>query len=135
MSNNLGQENLSDLAKRTILELEKRPQPIVRVCGPLTTGGLGYEANGRRLEQAEDILETKGMTVFRFGDSEKEIQGQNYSHADIMDYFHKPVLASGLITKAYFLSDWDKSKGATIERDLALEYKIEIEEFPEEWFN
>lgn len=125
---------LRSLAEKTMTHLETLPQPIVRVCGPLTTGGFGYEENTKRLEQAEQILHDKGMTVFRFGDSEMEIQGKGYSHAAIMDEFHQPILASGLIADTYFLSGWEASQGATIERDLARKYDIGIKEFPEEWF-
>lgn len=128
-------ELLTQLAEREMEKLEALPQPIVRVCGPLTTGGFGYEENVRRLEQAEDILANKGMTVFLFADAEADIQGQNFDHAAIMDYFHKPILASGLIATTYFLSGWQDSQGATIERALARQYDIGIEEFPESWFS
>ena len=128
------QEILRALAEKTIQQLEDMSRPIVRVCGPLTTGGLGYEANAERLTKAEEILENKGMSVFKFGETEAEIQGKGYSHAAIMEEFHRPILASGLIDDTYFLPDWSSSAGATIERDLARKYDIGIKEFPEVWF-
>lgn len=126
---------LPELAQKTIEELKKLPQPLVRVCGPLTTGGLGYEENARRLTRAEKILSERGETVFRFGDSEAHIQGKGYEYSAIMEEFHKPILESGLISKAYFLTKWQESKGATWEHDfITNSTRIEIEEFPEDLF-
>ncbi len=125
--------DLSELAQKTIEELKDLPQPIVRVCGPLTTGGLGYEENAKRLSRAEEILSERGESVFRFGDSEAHIQGKGYEYSAIMEEFHKPILESGLISKAYFLPNWKESKGATWEHDfITNSTRIEIEEFPEE---
>ncbi len=126
---------LTELARSTIEQLANMPQPIVRVCGPLTTGGLGYEENARRLARAEAVLTEKGYTVFRFGDAEASIQGKAFSHEVIMTVFHEPILVSGLIAEAFFLPHWNESKGATIERDLCATYSITIAEFPEEWFS
>lgn len=129
------QKTLQDLALRTIESIKKLPQPVVRVCGPLTTGGFGYEENAKRLRDAEKILESKGFTVFKFDASEAEIQGKNYPHADVMNYFHKPVLESGLIQEAYFLSGWNGSKGATWEHDFVEQsVAMEVRDFPEDWF-
>ena len=122
------EEILAALAENTIKHLGALPQPIVRVCGPLTTGGFGYNENALRLERAEEELAKQGATVFRFGDAEKEIQGKGYEHQAIMDHFHKPILASGLIATTYFLPRWEESKGAGIERELAQEFGIEIKD-------
>ena len=128
------QKDLAELAQKTIEQLKAMPQPIVRVCGPLTTGGLGYEENARRLTKSEEVLSAKGYTVFRFGDAEASIQDKGYSHENIMNIFHGPVLQSGLIAQAFFLPHWEQSKGAMIERELCAHYNIEIKEFPEDWF-
>ena len=129
------QKTLHELASRTIESIKRLSQPVVRVCGPLTTGGLGYEENARRLRFAEEVLEKKGFTVFKFDDAEVEIKDKNYPHADVMNYFHKPVLESGLIQEAYFLSGWNGSKGATWEHDFVEQSTVmEVQDFPEEWF-
>ncbi|MCB9815264.1 DUF4406 domain-containing protein [Candidatus Nomurabacteria bacterium] len=129
-------EALSALAEREIEKIKKLTQPVVRVCGPLTCDGLvGYERNANRLAQAEKILQEKGLTVWKFGESEEEIFGKNYSHKNIFTYFHKPVLESGLIKQAYFLPRWDESNGATLERNTAIEASIDVLDFPEDWFN
>lgn len=126
---------LTRLAKREIKKIKLLPQPVVRVCGPLTCDGpAGYERNAARLVEAEKVLQQKSLTVWTCSESEKEIFSQGYSNEDIMTYFHKPILESGLITSAYFLPRWNESPGASLERDISRELKIEIMDFPEEWF-
>lgn len=126
---------LKALAEREIQRIEQLPQPVVRVCGPLTCDGSeGYERNASRLADAEKILQSQGMTVWTFGEAEEEIFGKNYDHGNIFTYFHKPILESGLIKEAYFLPRWNESNGATLERNIATETQVVIKEFPEEWF-
>lgn len=126
---------LTALAKREIQRIEQLPQPVVRVCGPLTCDGQeGYERNARRLSEAEKILQSRGMNVWTFGGAEEEIFGKGYDHGNIFTYFHKPILESGLIKEAYFLPRWNESNGATLERNIVAESHVSIQEFLEEWF-
>lgn len=127
--------SLKELAERELKRIEQLPQPVVRVCGPLTCDGPeGYERNANRLVQAEQILQSRGLTVWTFGEAEEDIFGKDYDHGNIFMYFHKPILESGLIKEAYFLPRWDESNGATLERNIATEAQVTIKEFPEEWF-
>ncbi len=126
---------LEMLAEHELRRIEQMPQPVVRVCGPLTCDGPeGYERNAHRLAEAERILQSQGMTVWTFGEAEEEIFGKGYDHGNIFTYFHKPILESGLIKEAFFLPRWEKSNGATLERAIATEAQVTIKEFPEEWF-
>lgn len=126
---------LEMLAEHELRRIEQMPQPVVRVCGPLTCDGAeGYERNAHRLAEAERILQSQGMTVWTFGEAEEEIFGKGYDHGNIFTYFHKPILESGLIKEAFFLPRWEKSNGATLERAIATEAQVTIKEFPEEWF-
>lgn len=128
-------EALQRLAERELKRVERMPQPVVRVCGPLTCDGPeGYERNAERLAEAEKILQSRGMSVWTFGEAEEEIYGKGYDHGNIFTYFHKPILASGLIKEAYFLPRWNESNGASKERQIAEESHVSIQEFPEEWF-
>lgn len=127
---------LTALAAREIKRIEQMPQPVVRVCGPLTADGPeGYEKNAARLAQAEAVLASRGMSVWTFGDAEEEIFEKGYDHGNIFTYFHKPVLESGLIKEAYFLPRWEQSNGATLERNVAEAAGIAIKEFPEAWLH
>lgn len=128
-------EDLKILAEREINRIEQMRQPVVRVCGPLTSGGPdNYENNARRLASAEKVLQSRGMTVWTFGEAEEEIFGKNYDPDNIITYFHKPVFESGLIKEVYFLPRWNESNGAVQERKIADEAGLIIKEFPEEWF-
>jgi hypothetical protein len=126
---------LQQLAERELAIIAALPQPVVRVCGPLTCDGPdGYARNAQRLEQAEIILTERGNTVWSFTASEADIVGKGFDHDHIVTYFHTPVLQSGLIAAAYFLPRWQESGGARREYELALQNNIEIIDFPEEWF-
>lgn len=128
-------QKLEQLVQETVEELKRMAQPVVRVCGPLTTGGFGYEENARRLDAATAELKRRGYSVFDWGPSEEHIKNMNVPHATIMEKFHGPVLASGYIKTAFFLPRWEESKGASWERDFVRESThMTIEEFPEEWF-
>jgi hypothetical protein len=127
---------LQDLAAREITRIRTLAQPVVRVCGPLTCDGPdGYARNAERLVRAETVLQGQGMTVWSFVDSEKEILGKGFGHDNIVTYFHKPVLESGLIDAAYFLPRSELSNGARRERTLCMEAGIKIREFPEAWLS
>jgi hypothetical protein len=70
---------LKSLAVREIQRIERLPQPVVRVCGPLTCDGPeGYERNAKRLADAEKILQSQGKTVWTFGEAEGEIFNNQY---------------------------------------------------------
>lgn len=126
---------LLELARSEIAKIRLLPQPVVRVCGPLTCDGpAGYERNANRLMMAEEILQSRGATVWSFIESEKQIVGKGFDHDNIVTYFHKPVLASGLIRAAYFLPRSELSNGARRERSLCQEAGITTHEFLEEWF-
>ncbi|MEK7538965.1 MAG: DUF4406 domain-containing protein [Patescibacteria group bacterium] len=121
---------LKELAVKAIEELKHMPQPVVRVCGPMTTGGRGYEENVRMFEKAVAELRQGGYTVFDFAPYEPELLQIKASHSAIMEDFHKPILQSGYITTAFFLPAWNESKGATWEREyIEANTKMDIQEF------
>lgn len=126
---------LTALAEQEIKRITQMPQPVVRVCGPLTCDGPdGYQRNAKRLADAEQILQSEGMTVWTFGEAEEEIFGKNFDDGNIFTYFHKPILETGLIKEAYFLPRWNESNGATLERNIANEANVDIKEFLEDRF-
>jgi hypothetical protein len=112
---------LKELAVKAIEELKYMSQPVVRVCGPMTTGGRGYEENVRTFERAVAELRQSGYTVFDYAPYEPELLRIKASHSAIMEDFHKPILQSGYKT-AFFLPGWNESKGATWEREYMQAY-------------
>jgi hypothetical protein len=130
-------ETLKKLAGGAIERLKQLPQPVVRLSGPLTTSAYGYEDNLRRFLKGQDILREKGYTVFDYfegHDDEDVIQSLKLPWAEVMEHYHRPIMATGLITAAFFLPRWEKSNGAKAEYAYAQEFGLEIKEFPEEWF-
>lgn len=127
----------SKLAERAIDDLRALPPPVVRLSGPLTTGGFGYEENMRWFEKAEEILRQKGYPVFSYAPYEKTIY-EVYDpsmHGDLMECFHTPIMESELLSELFSLPGAEQSKGASIERALAEKVGMKVSEFPEAWFS
>lgn len=77
------------------------------------------------------------MTVFDYfegHDDEKVIQSLKIPWEVVMEYYHRPIMATGLIKEAYFLPLWEFSNGAKSEHDYAEEFDLAVHYFPEEWF-
>jgi len=110
---------------------------VVRVCGPLTSGGFGYEENKRIFLVAENALKQKGYTVFDYfdgNDDEGHIAAMGLPWEEVMEHYHKPILESGLIETAFFLPHWRESNGAKWEHQFIEEIpNMKIRSFPEEW--
>lgn len=111
---------LNQLASRAIARLEALPQPVVRICGPLTSGGAGYEENLKRFERATSYLTEQGYTVFDYfaDDDEEYLKELDIPWETIMEHYHKPILETELLTTAFFLPDWKSSRGASWEHDF-----------------
>lgn len=125
---------LKQLAQEDIDRLKSLPQPVIRVCGPWTTGGWGYEENLKQYRRAVKALEAKGYTVVDYFTSEETIKTLGAPHQVVMDTYHKPILQSGYIKQAFFMPKWEESKGTTYERNFFKDNtNIKIEELPEEW--
>ncbi len=128
---------LQKLARQEIDILKNAKQPLVRVAGPWTTGGFGYEENIRRFDRAEKALRERGYTIVDYFTSEetiKKLRSEDVSPDLIMNEYHKPILESGYIQKAFFMPRSDESAGATWERNFIRDHtNIQIEELPEDW--
>lgn len=128
------ENTLKSLLEKELFELKSKKN-VVRVCGPLTSGGFGYEINAERLSQATKKLISKGYSVWNYETSEKYIKPLNLKWETIMEDFHIPILRSGFIKKAFFIQNWESSNGAKVEYNQCRLLGIECELFPEEWFN
>lgn len=132
---------MRELGQVALAVLSQMPRPAVQVCGPLTTGGFGtLELNTKRFRQAVAKLQSMTINVFDqmpFQDAMWQIikaSGQTGYCRAILDDFYAPIFRSGLISHAYFLSDWESSIDASWERQMVKECQITIEAFPDEWF-
>lgn len=127
---------LQKLAEAAIERLAQLPQPVVRLSGPLTTSAYGYDDNLRRFLKGQEILREKGYTVFDYFEGHNDediIKELDLPWAEIMMYYHRPIMATGLIKESFFMPLWEQSNGATAEHQYAKEFGLAIHEFPEEW--
>lgn len=126
---------LRGMLEGLVSEIERLKAPVVRLCGPITTGGAGYEENIKRFERAEAVMKEKGFSLVEFGPVEELAKEHAFPHEMWMEEFHKPLLESGKIHVAYFLPGWEGSRGSVWEKDFIEKHtNIKVEYFPEEWF-
>lgn len=114
------------------LEILKRAgSPVVMVCGPITTGGLGdWRANMKRFAQYIKIVSDEGFTVFNqlvFEDGLWRVRKYNGKSDDILlREFYLPLFQSGIIEALHFIPGWLTSYGTRWEHNQALELGLEI---------
>ncbi|MBU1046401.1 DUF4406 domain-containing protein [Patescibacteria group bacterium] len=113
--------------------LNRIPQPIEIVCGPISTGGKGsIEANMSYLNEWISELQKKGHNVFSqipFEDPMhkmiKLFKTKGYPNW-ILNDFYLPIFKSGLIKKFNFIPGWQSSTGACWEYGQAQKIGIEV---------
>lgn len=128
---------LKKLASLAIDRLKELPQPVVRVSGPLTSGGYGYEENQRRFIVAQEKLREQGYTVFDYFEGnhdERHIIELSLPWEKVMEYYHRPIMATKLIESVFMMPRWKESNGATWEHQFAEELGLNIKPIPDSWF-
>lgn len=106
--------------------IDKMPDPIVQVCGPIGTGGLGnVTANLVAFNTNILFLQKKGLSVFDQMPFEEPIQKlkerlhSGHYLSEILTDFYLPLFKSGRIKTLYFMKGWETSYGARWEYDTA----------------
>lgn len=130
-------KQLAELAAAAIERLKELSQPVVRVSGPLTSGGYGYDENLRRFLVAQEQLKADGYTVFDYFEGnhdESKIVPLQLPWEEVMDHYHRPIMATELIGTVFMMPRWQESNGARYEHAHAEELGITIKEIPEVWF-
>ncbi len=133
-------EELAEIALIILNRMAGLGQPIVQICGPMSTGGFGnLDDNMKHFERAVEEAYKRGLTVFNqlpFQSAMKRILNwtpdQPYE-LKILEVFYRRVFESGHIKRTLFLADWESSFGAVWERKLVAVLAIEIDEYPLEW--
>lgn len=113
--------------------LSRMPDPIIEVCGPISTGGRGsVEANLEAFRATICALQDDGKHVFDqtpfevgFKRVTRNLEPGEYMEAILTD-FYQPIFESGRISTFYFMPDWQSSKGARWEHEQAKRLGIEI---------
>jgi hypothetical protein len=113
--------------------LKIMPQPIVQVCGPIGTGGLGnVEDNLKAFDETIRSLQDKGLNVFDQMPFEWPMQVIKFNLSkgvypdSIMTDFYIPIFESGYVSEFYFMPNWETSKGAKWEHNEAQRLGIKI---------
>jgi hypothetical protein len=110
---------------------------VVRVSGPLTSGGYGYDVNLKRFLVAQETLRAKGYAVFDYFEGnhdERQIVALELPWEEVMEHYHRPIIASGLLGTVFMMPKWRESNGATWEHDFAKELGLKIRPIPDSWF-
>lgn len=134
-------EEAADIAIALLARMREQGKPIVQICGPMSTGGLGnLRENMQRFQRAVDIAIEKGITVFnQVAFQEAIIRLSSYQEGDteydmgILERFYRRVFEAGHIDAFLFLPDWESSVGTRWEREVAAKVGIEVKEYPLEW--
>lgn len=132
------QQTLRTLAEGAIERLKELPQPVVRVSGPIASGGYGYEENMRRFIAAQQKLREQGYTVFDYfedNDDEEVIKELDVPWEEVMRHYHDPILKTGFITTVFMMPNWQDSNGAKWEHQHFLDNELEVAMVPEEWLS
>ena len=126
-------ETLTDMHAVAHRVLHRMPDPVVQVCGPISTGGRGsVEANLSAFTEIISELQEKGHHVFDQVPFEIPMKKLKVTLAPgeyletILTDFYQPLFESKKIVAFYFMADWESSHGAKWEHEQALRLGIEI---------
>lgn len=105
--------------------------PLMIVCGPISTGGLGsQEQNLALFDITINRLRASGCKVFNQIPFERHIfrikERLGDSGERLLLEFYLPLFESGLIKMMFFMKNWDTSNGASWEHREAKRLGIKI---------
>lgn len=118
--------------------LERSPNNLAQVCGPISSGGAGsVEKNLEEFDNAIEYLHQNGVELFDQMPFEQPIQRlkdlpQN-KKANLLEIFYQPVFESGRVSDLYFLPGWQQSNGATWEHEQGQRLELNIIYMPDNW--
>ncbi len=119
-------ETFYELVNIAYKALDRMNNPIIQVCGPISTGGSSsVKENIKNLSRAIDVLTKKDFNVFNqlfFEDAFDRIMNKyevkSYDKP-ILNEFYGPIFKSGKIKELYFIPGWQDSVGAKWEYNYA----------------
>jgi hypothetical protein len=125
--------DLGQIALRVLRRMSENG-PVIQVCGPITTGGLGsLSQNLARFQTAVEILKADDYNVFDqmpFQSFMIKLVDAGLSGRDLLEDFYGPIFASGLVQFLFFLPLWETSAGAKWERQRAFLYRLPFADYP-----
>lgn len=124
---------ISDVFAVAVNVLNRMPEDVAQVCGPITSGGKGsIEANLLQLNSSIQELQKVGVYVFDQMPFEETfhriVNGTEYTPKDgtILLDFYEPVFLLDKIKTFYFIPGWESSNGANWEYTKAQELNIGV---------
>jgi len=133
-------DEAADIALTVLKRMHALGEPVVEICGPISTGGLGsLEKNAERFRAAIRSAHERGLVVFDQMHFQDVIERLSELHRngsydqDVLEVFYRRIFESGYIGKALFLPGWESSRGASWERALLTELGVPIEDYPLAW--
>ncbi len=132
-------ETYADMKEIALQMLKDLPQPVVQLCGPLTTGGRGsFEANIEMFNEGIQFLAKQDKTIFDQRPFEIPMQklkavrkDSGYAY-ELLNEFYLPIFESGYVKELYFLPGWENSVGACWEHEQAQRLEITISYLPKD---
>ncbi len=127
-----GAKTFEELAKIALRIIDRMPQPVEMVCGPLTSGGLGsFEKNLQVFKKYIRLGEKVGLNIFDqlpFEPHLHRIWEENNAKDpnELLERFYGTIFKSGKIKQLDFIPGWRSSIGARWERKTARKLKIKI---------
>lgn len=114
------------------------------VCGPISTGGYGNAViNLLAFNYAIEMLAHAGRPIWSQMPYEAGVADLEHAwkleHREgayctpILEDFYRPLFDSKLIVRAWFLPQWNSSKGATWEHAYLMELDVDIRYLPTDW--
>ncbi|MDP1719232.1 MAG: hypothetical protein Q8L24_02285 [bacterium] len=131
-------KTFKELAKVGCRVLGRMSRPIIQVCGPITTGGVGtVEGNIRVFQETIENLQKSGKSVFNQLAFEKplwkimkEFPRQwgrpNKKDLQLLEEFYGALFHSGQIRELDFIPGWEYSFGACWEYSEGNKLGLEI---------
>ncbi len=128
-------KNILDLRRIAFSVINRMPQPVVQVCGPISTGGLGsIPENLAVFRRYIEAMQKEGRNVFDQMPFEPTMQRIRATRQDrviersILYDFYLPLFESGAVSELVFMPNWKESIGACWEfaQGTALKLKISL---------
>ena len=124
-------EQLQNLALYALENLRASNQPVLQICGPISSGGFGsVKENIEYLQSVIYEVQRAGFSVFDQLEYERDLDWIMGPSTDddhmILEYFYDPILRSGYISGLVFVPLWETSVGCLWENKLGMSLNLPI---------
>ncbi len=129
--------DVGKIAKRV---LERMPNNLAQLCGPMSTGGTGnLNDNLELFSKIIEKLKKQNTILFDQRKLENAIhrirlkQGEKYNPLELLENIYEPLFKTGKITTTYFIHGWETSQGTKWEHEQSKKRGLNIKYLPEDF--